>query len=410
MPLTATAAKQAKPKGKDYKLSDTKGLFLLVKRNGSKYWRLKYRFGGKEKLLALGVFPEVSLKEAREKQADARKLLANGSDPGEAKRAKKSAQHQSSDNSFEVIALEWFNIKMSDKSKSHQDRTKRALEKDFFPALGRLPISDITPPTLLSALRKIESRGAIETAHRAKQVAGQIFRYAVATGRADRDPSADLSGALKPPKEKHFSAITEPKAVGQLLIAIESFQGTATVKAALRLSPILFCRPGELRHMEWDEINWEENRWEIAADKMKLKQPHIVPLSKQALSILKDHQQLTGRGRFVFPSARGASRPLSENGVRTALRTMGYDNDTMTPHGFRAMARTLLDEVLGYRIEWIEQQLAHTVKDTLGRAYNRTSHLVDRTAMMQAWSDYLDNLKYETQNQNVITGAFRSAR
>ena len=394
MPLTATAAKQAKPRDKDYKLSDEKGLFLLVKRNGAKYWRLKYRFGGKEKLLALGVFPEVSLKEAREKQIDARKLLASGIDPGEAKRANKAAQLQSSENSFEAISLEWFNTKMGDKSKSHQDRTKRALEKDFYPALGRLPISDITPPVLLAALRKIESRGAIETAHRAKQVAGQIFRYAVATGRADRDPSSDLSGALKPSVEKHLAAITEPKAVGQLLTAIEGFQGTATVKAALQLSPVLFCRPGELRHMEWREINWEESRWEIAAEKMKMKQPHIVPLSKQAVEILKEHQLLTGRGRYVFPSARGASRPLSENGVRTALRTMGYSNDTMTPHGFRAMARTLLDEVLGYRVEWIEHQLAHAVKDTLGRAYNRTSHLADRTQMMQGWADYLDTLKH----------------
>jgi len=259
---------------------------------------------------------------------------------------------------------------------------------------------------LLAVLRKIESRGAVETAHRAKQTAGQIFRFAVSTGRAERDPSADLSGALKTPKKKHLASITDPKEVGKLLLAIDNFQGTATVTAALSLSPLLFARPGELRHMEWEEINWEGGQWEIPAEKMKIKQPHIVPLCKQAIAILKELQLLTGRGKYVFPSARGASRPLSDNGVRTALRTLGYDNDTMTPHGFRATARTLLDEVLGFRIEWIEQQLAHTVRDPQGRAYNRTKHLPQRKDMMQKWADYLDNLKAQAASSNVITGDF----
>jgi integrase len=269
----------------------------------------------------------------------------------------------------------------------------RALEKDLFPQIGNRPISEITAPDLLMALRKIEARGAVETAHRAKQTAGQIFRFAIATGRAERDPSSDLKGALMNPKKKHLAAITEPKEVGKLLVAMDGFRGTPVVKTALLLSPLLFCRPGELRHMEWTEINWEEERWELPAEKMKMKQPHLVPLSKQALELLREHEKLTGRGRYVFPSARGASRPLSENGVRTALRTLGYDNDTMTPHGFRAMARTILDEVLNFRVDWIEHQLAHAVRDANGRAYNRTAHMEGRREMMQGWADYLDNLR-----------------
>jgi integrase len=406
MPLTAIAANQAKPKDKPYKLSDEKGLYLHVMPKGFKYWRMKYRFAGKEKILALGVHPETSLKEARAKRDEARKLLANDIDPSEAKKATKAAQSQAGQNSFEVIALEWFGRMMADKSKNHQDRTKRALEKDLFPVLGNRPIDSITPPDLLKALRRIESRGAVETAHRAKQTAGQIFRYAVATGRAERDPSADLKGALASPQKTHLAAITNPKEVGKLMVAIEGFTGTPVVKAALQLSPLLFCRPGELRHMEWAEINWEESQWELPAEKMKMKQPHIVPLCKQAIAILQELHRLTGTRRYVFPSARGASRPLSENGVRTALRTMGYDNDTMTPHGFRAMARTILDEVLGYRIEWIEQQLAHAVKDANGRAYNRTKHLPQRKEMMQKWADYLDRLKLEASTPNVIAGNF----
>ena len=408
MPLTATAVKQAKPREKDYKLADGGGLFLLIKKNGSKYWRLKYRFTGKEKLLALGVYPSISLADSRELREEARKLIANNVDPNEVKRAQKANQGEAEANSFKVIATEWFNQRMNDKSQGHQRRVWRALEKDLFISLANRPIANITPPDLLTTLRKIESRGAIETAHRAKQIAGQIFRYASATGRIERDPSADLKGALQLRTKTHLAAIVDPKEVGKLLVAIDSYQGTTSVMAALKLSPLLFCRPGELRQMEWTEINWEEERWELSAKKMKMKEPHIVPLSKQVVEILLELQRLTGRGRYVFPSARGASRPLSENGVRTALRTMGYDNQTMTPHGFRAMARTILDEVLGYRIEWIECQLAHAVKDANGRAYNRTSYLVQRKEMMQKWANYLDNLKEQTKGENVIIGTFGS--
>jgi integrase len=404
MPLTDRAAKAAAPREKTYKLSDEKGMYLEITPKGQKYWRWKYRFAGKEKRLALGVYPEVSLKEARSKRDDGRKQLSQGIDPSAAKQSQKAAQRMAGENSFAVVALEWFKTKMGDKSKSHRDRTVRALEKDIFPTLGRAPINDITPPQLLAVLRKIENRGAIETAKRAKQTCGQIFRYGIATGRCERDPSADLAGSLKTVKEKHLAAITDPKEVGQLMVAIDNYQGTATVCAALKLSPLLFCRPGELRHMEWSEINWEEEQWEIPANKggenKKISFDHIVPLSTQALEILREQQLLTSKSKYVFPSARQLSRPLSENGVRTALRTMGYDNETMTPHGFRAMARTLLDEQLGYKVEWIEQQLAHAVKDHLGRAYNRTTHLPQRKKMMQHWSDYLDQLK--TRSSNVV--------
>ncbi|GAB1264276.1 tyrosine-type recombinase/integrase [Aurantivibrio infirmus] len=399
MTLTNIQANQATPRDKDYKLSDEKGLFLLVKKSGAKYWRFKYRYAGKEKNLALGVFPEITLKMARNKRDKARLQIADGIDPGEARRAAKEALVEAGTNSFKVIALEWFNTKMKTKSQGHQDRTLRALEKDLFPHLGNLPVSTVKPKDLLRVLRKIESRGALETAKRAKQTCGQIFRFAVATGRADRDPAADLKDALQLPVKKHLAAITNSKDAGGLLVAIDNYEGTPTVQAALKLSPLFFCRPGELRHLEWAEVNWEEKQIEIAGEKMKMGEPHIIPLCKQALVILKELELLTGRFKYVFPSARGASRPLSENGVRTALRSMGYDNDTMTPHGFRAMARTLLDEVLGFRVDWIEHQLAHAVKDANGRAYNRTSHLPQRKKMMQRWADYLDSLK---KSDNVI--------
>jgi len=392
--LTATEVKQAKPAEKAIKLTDGGGMYLLVHPKGAKYWRYDYRFSGKRKTLALGVYPEVSLKEAREKHQDARKELSKGIDPGNERKVEKLTRHLAAAESFEAVAREWFNQIMPEKSKSYRERTGRILEKDLYPFLGSRPIASVTAPELLATLRRIEDRGANDIAHRAKQTAGQIFRYAVATGRAERDPSGDLKGALKPRrKKKHHAALIDPADVGRLLVAIDGFQGTPVVKTALRLSPLLFQRPGEIRHMEWAEIDWEAKRWEIPAEKMKMKQPHIVPLSQQALEILRELHPLTGRGKYVFPSARGASRCLSENGVRTALRTLGYDNETMTPHGFRAMARTLLDEVLDYRVDWIEHQLAHAVRDPNGRAYNRTKHLEGRAKMMQEWADYLEELR-----------------
>ncbi|MDB4542913.1 integrase arm-type DNA-binding domain-containing protein [bacterium] len=393
MPITSMIVNRAKAKDKPYKLSDEKGLYLLINPKGGKYWRLKYRYGGKEKTLALGVYPDVSLTKAREKQQKSREQLAEGIDPSVTKRLQNLHQYDEEIHGFESIAREWFETRMIDKSKSHRSRTIRALEKDLFPQLGRSPVNQITAPELLMTLRQIEGRGAIETAHRTKQIAGQVFRYAIATGRAERDPSADLKGALKNPVKHHLAAITDPKDVGKLLVAIDGYSGTASVKSALLLSPLLFVRPGELRHMEWREINWEEERWELPAEKMKMRLPHVVPLARQAVEVLTEHHRAASRGKYVFPSARGTSRPLSENGVRTALRTMGYDNNTMTPHGFRAMARTILDEVLNYRVDLIEHQLAHAVNDSNGRAYNRTAHLDGRKEMMQGWADYLDSLR-----------------
>ncbi|MDN3638743.1 integrase arm-type DNA-binding domain-containing protein [Simiduia curdlanivorans] len=388
----AAKPKQVDSKSKPNKITDSQGLYLYVAASGTKSWRYDYRFQGRRQTYTYGTYPEYSILEARTAHLEVRKQIAHGIDPMAAKKAEKGSQADAAENSFARVAREWFEVRMVTRSKSHQDRTTRAIEKDLAPYLGKRPIAEITASELLGVLKKIEARGAIETAHRAKQTLGQIFRYAIATSRADRDPSADLKGALKTPQETHFSAITTPAEVGDLMRAIADYRGTPVVKAALQLSPLLFCRPGELRQLEWADINWPEARIEIPAERMKLREPHIIPLSNQALAILEELEPLTGQFRYVFPSARGASRPLSENGVRTALRTMGYDNSTMTPHGFRAMARTLLDEVLGYRIEWVEAQLAHAVKDANGRAYNRTKYLAQRAEMMQAWADYLEGL------------------
>jgi integrase len=397
--LTATAVKQAKPKSKIYKMFDGGGLHVKVKPCSAKYWRYDYRYMGTRRTLALGVYPTVSLKEARKRHQEARNLLDQGIDPARQKQAKKQIACQTTANSFKAVATEWFATKMPDKSKGHRKRTLSVLKKDLFPTIGNRPVSDISAPELLSALRKIEARGAIEMAHRAKRIAGRVFGYAIVTARAERDPSKDLDGALKNPLRTHLAAITTPSEVGKLMIAIESYDGSQVVKAALEISPLLFQRPGEIRSMEWGDINWELNRWEIPAEKMKMREPHVVSLSKQALAILTNLYPYTGTGNYVFASPRGNSRCLSDNAIRMALRTLGYAKETMSAHGFRAMARTLLDEVLGFRVDWIEHQLAHAVKDPNGRAYNRTAHLEGRKAMMQAWADYLDKLREKAKLQ-----------
>ncbi|MEQ9396143.1 tyrosine-type recombinase/integrase [Haliea sp.] len=403
--LTVAAIKNAKAGPKPRKLADGGGLYLLVDTRGGKYWRYDYRFAGKRKTLALGVYPDVSLKEAREAHYEAKRKIGQGIDPGEVRKVERQTSNLAAADTFEAVGREWFNQLLNDKSKSYQVRTERILEKDLYPYLGSRPISEIAAPELLAVLRRIESRGAVDIAHRARQTAGQVFRYAIRTGRAERDPSADLKGALKSRRKKHHAALTEPADVGRLMVAIDGFQGTAIVKAAVRLSALLFQRPGEIRAMEWAEINWETERWELPAEKMKMRLPHIVPLSRQALDILRDLHRLTGRGRFVFPSARGASRYISENTVTVALRSMGYTNEQMTAHGFRAMARTLLDEVLGYRVDWIERQIAHAVRDPNGRAYNRTSHLEGRKEMMQGWADYLDELRLRASGGDAAAAA-----
>lgn len=410
MSLTAKQVQNAKAREKPYKLSDGKGLYLQVQPNGSKYWRLAYRFGGKQKTLALGVYGDVSLVEAREDTTEAKKQIRKKIDPSQVRRTKKMAEKGL--DTFKSIALEWFDNKMTGKSDRHRQRAMSILKNDLFPQLGHLPISEITPPELLAALRKIESRGAIDIAHRAKSTAGQIFRYAIAAGMCERDASADLKGALKDkPETKHRAAITDSIELGKLMIAIYNYQGTPVVCSALKLSALLFQRPGEIRHMEWSEIDWEKEQWFLSAKKVKSTRDHIVPLSSQALDVLTDIHRLTGSGRYVFPSQRGSSRPLSDNGVRTALRTMGYDNQSMSPHGFRATARTILDEVLHVRVDYIEHQLAHAVKDPTGRAYNRTKFLEERKYMMQEWADYLIKLRAEATAGNVVlmrTSALKS--
>ncbi len=392
--LTEVAIKQAKPKEKSYRMADGGGMYLEVMPNGSKYWRLKYRYGGKEKRLAFGVYPVVSLASAREKCRLARAELLEGFDPGEVKKQDKLNKKSTTANTFESVAHEFLAKRVLEGAASiTTDKIRWIVDKKLGPFIGSLPISEITPVQLLNALRQIEVDGLHETANRAKRISGQVFRYAVATGKTERDPSQDLKGALIIKKSEHRAAITDPKELRGLLIAIDGYKGTPELKAALQLTPLLFQRPGEIRHMEWSEINWTDECWEIPAEKMKMRLTHLVPLSSQSLNILKSLQPLTSYGRYVFPSARKCGKPLSEGGVRAALRALGYSNEQVTPHGFRATARTILDEVLGYRVDYIEQQLAHAVRDANGRAYNRTKHLPERKQMMQGWADYLDHLK-----------------
>ncbi|HEY3327672.1 MAG TPA: integrase arm-type DNA-binding domain-containing protein [Novimethylophilus sp.] len=391
MPLTNTAVSNIKPKEKAYKLADERGLFLLVHPNGSKYWRLKYRFGGTEKLLALGVYPDVSLADARQRRDDARKLLANGVDPGEVKQQSKRSIKENAANSFEAIAREWFAKHKHSWAESHSEKILYRLEKDVFPWMGSRPIAEIKAPELLSVIRRTESRGALDTAKRIKQNCGQVFRYAVATGRAERDPSQDLRGAIAPAKHKNFAAITDPVKVGELLRAIEAFEGTFVVQCALRLAPLLFVRPGELRRAEWTGFDLDKSEWRYFVTKTKTE--HSVPLAAQAVTILRELHALTGHKQYVFPG-RDPLKPMSEAAVNAALRRMGYDTKTeITGHGFRAMARTILAEELHQKPEVIEHQLAHKVPDALGTAYNRTKFLKERREMMQLWADYLDKLK-----------------
>jgi integrase len=393
MALFDTKIKGVKPSGKQIKLFDAGGLFLLVTPKGGKLWRFKYRFDRKEKLLALGAYPEITLAEARERRDKARKQLANDIDPGAVRKAMKEAETEETE-TFEVIAREWHTkFKTTTWTEGHALTIMSRLERDLFPWIGTRPINQIKAQELLILLRRVEARGALESAHRIRTIAGQVFRYAVATGRAERDPSGDLKGALPQPGEKHHAAITEPKEVAPLLRAIDGYQGHFVVKCALRLAPMFFVRPGELRNAEWEEVDLDEAVWNIPAHKMKMKQSHIVPLCKQAVQILTELKELTGASRYVFPSGRSFARPMSNNAILAALRRMGYDKDTMTGHGFRAMARTILDEVLQVRPDFIEHQLAHAVRDPNGRAYNRTAHLAERRKMMEKWADYLDKLK-----------------
>ncbi|WP_018507084.1 tyrosine-type recombinase/integrase [Thiobacillus thioparus] len=391
MALSDLAIRTAKPGAKPIRLSDSGGLYLEVAPSGGKLWRLKYRFGGKEKRLALGKYPDVGLKEARERRDEARKLLANEVDPGENRKQQKAARAERAANSFEAVAREWIARNTPTWAATHTSKIVRRLEMYVFPWLGGRPIAEITAPELLAMARRIEGKGAIETAHRAMQNCGQIFRYAVATGRAERDPTGDLRGALQPVTSKHMAAVTEPHKVAELLRTFDTYQGTLTVRCALQLAPLVFVRPGELRQAKWKDIDLDAAEWRYIASKKG--NAHIVPLALQAVAILREVQALTGGGLYVFPSARTSERPMSDNAILAAMRRLGIAKDEMSGHGFRAMARTILDEVLGFRPDLIEHQLAHAVRDPNGRAYNRTAHLSDRRKMMQSWADYLDELK-----------------
>ncbi|MDP2398964.1 MAG: integrase arm-type DNA-binding domain-containing protein [Burkholderiales bacterium] len=399
MTLTAIAIQKAKISDKTVRLFDGGGLYLEVTPTGGKWWRLKYRYGGKEKRLSLGVYPEVSLRLARARRDDARKLLAEGIDPSENRKALKTAKADRAANSLEIIAREWHGKYSATWVKNHGNRILRRLERDIFPWIGGRPIAEITAPELLAVIRRIESRGALETAHRALSNCGQVWRYAIATGRAERDLSADLRGALPPVKGEHFAAITDPKRLADLLRAIDGYQGTPTVHYALRLAPLVFVRPGELRNAEWAHFDLDAAEWRYTVSKTQTE--HIVPLSTQAVAILRDLHKLTGEGRYLFPGARSIKRPMSDNAILAGLRRMGISKDEMSGHGFRATARTILDEVLGIRPDYIEHQLAHAVRDPNGRAYNRTAHLPERKEMMQRWADYLDSIKLGASIINI---------
>lgn len=383
---------KTKPQAKSVRLSDGRGMYLEISPAGGKWWRFKYRFAGKERRISLGVYPDVPLAAAREKREEARRQVAAGIDPGEQRKAAKVALVESTENTFEAIAREWFGLFSTKWVKGHADKIIRRLELNVFPWLGSRPIKAITAPELLAVLRRVESRGANETAHRALQVCGRVFRYAIATGRAERDPSRDLSGALAPIQERHFASITEPLAVGELLRAIDAYKGAFVTRCALRLAPLVFVRPGELRAAQWAEFDFDKSEWRIPPSRMKARVQHIVPLSTQAVAILRELQPLTGRFPFAFPSVRSRYRAMSENAVTGALRRMGYTGQDMTGHGFRSMASTLLNEQ-GWNRDAIERQLAHGERDAVRAAYNYAEHLPERRRMMQAWSDYLERLK-----------------
>lgn len=415
MALTDLQIRKTLPGPKPLKLFDGGGLFLLIQPNGSRWWRLKYRLDGKEKLLSLGTLSEVSLKQARQRRDEARQLIAAGQDPVEERKSQDAQRRDSRQakarpempagpgpGSFEAVARDWVTtIHKAKVSEGHAARTLTRFEQDVFPWIGHLPIQDLTSPKVLEVIRRVEARGAIDTAHRVKDSCSQVFRYGVACGMCERDPARDLRDALIPVNSKHMAAITDPKRAGELMRAIHGYTGMPVTRAALALAPLVFQRPGNVRAMEWAEIDLDAALWTIPAKKMKRSvndkangDPHLVPLSRQALAILADLQPLTGHGRYVFPSVRGGERPMSDMTLNAALQRLGFDTKTdMTTHGFRAMARTMLAEQLDVPEAVIEAQLAHSVKDSLGRAYNRTTFVEQRRTLMQTWADYLDGLR-----------------
>lgn len=395
----------AKPKPTTYRLNDGDGLYVLVKPDGAKWWRLDYSIGGRRKTISLGVYPDTTLSAARKKANDSRELVAAGTDPSDIRKAVKHEQAKRLEaerriddgspiaGSFEDVAREWSSVPTDKRSNEQTERIILWMEKDIFPWLGRRPINEITTPEIDAAIQRIVDRGALDIARRVLWNCGRIFGYASKKGYAQGDPTARLCEYMPSKKVEHHAAITDPNAIGQLLRAIDGYQGHFITKCALRLAPLVFVRPGELRKAEWAEFDLDKSEWNIPAERMKMREPHLVPLSCQAVSILRELHALTGGDRYVFPGARTNVRPMSDNAVLAALRRMGFAKDEMSGHGFRAMARTILDEVLHVRPDYIEHQLAHAVRDPNGRAYNRTSHLAERKKMMQQWADYLDKLK-----------------
>ena len=399
MPLSANQIRSIKSSQKVQRFFDGRGLYLEVTRTGKKYWRLKYRHAGREKRISLGIYPDVSLKDARQRRYEAWKLLDRDIDPSEQRQEIRDGLLADSKVTFEIVAREWFRMRDRTWAKSHSSKVLGRLENDVFPWIGKTPIRKISPRRLLSVVRRIEERGAIESAHRVLACCGQIFRYAIATDRADRDPAVDLRGALAPFKRGHFAAVTEPERLGRLLRQLYAYEGSNVVRAALRIAPLVFVRPGELRMAKWQDFDLRKAEWRFTVRKTGT--PHIVPLATQAVKIVEDLKPLTDGGTYVFPNGRSprGDRPMSDNAVLAAMRSMDIAKDEMSGHGFRAVARTLLDEELGYRPDIIEHQLAHRVIDPNGRAYNRTQHLPERKAMMQHWADYLQDLRETKPDQ-----------
>jgi integrase len=389
--LSEAKIRGARPKERAYKVFDERGLFMLVTPTGGRLWRFRYRLGGVEKLLTLGGYPDVTLKRAREKRDDARRLVADGIDPSAKRHAERAAQADT----FEAIAREWLELQSRSLAPETMEILGTRLKSFLYPYVGSRPIASITAQELLAALRRIEARGTNETAHRVRSLAGRVFRYAVATGRAQHDVAADLKDALAPVKSRNFASVTEPARVGELLRAIDGYSGQPITAFALKLAPLVFVRPGELRGAEWSEFDLDAAEWRIPAARMKMREQHIVPLSRQAVAILRELEILTGRNRYVFPSLLSAERPMSNNTINAALRRLGYGSDEQTGHGFRSMASTLLNEQ-GFQPDVIELQLAHSERNKVRAAYNRAQRIAERRKMMQAWSDYLENLRLAT--------------
>jgi len=394
MPLTDTAIRAIKPTSKTAKYFDGGGLYLEVAPSGGKWWRLKYRFQSKEKRISLGTYPTIGLKEARERREDTKKILANGIDPSAQRQAIKASITSTDQDSFEVVTREWFDKHVVNLAPSYSKKVRSLFERQIFPVLGAKPIAEVEPTDVLNAARHVEQTGAIETAHRLIQICGQVFRYAIATGRTKYDVSTGLHAALPKVNVKHMSTLTDKKRIGQLLRAIDAYGGFFPVRCALKLAPLLFVRPGELQKAEWAEFDLPAAEWRLPARKMKMRQRHIVPLSRQALSVLAELQPYTGNGQFLFPSIRTTTKPIALESMLVAIRSMGFTQDEMTMHGFRGMASTLLNE-MGYNRDWIERQLAHGERDHVRAAYNYAEHLPERRRMMQEWADYLDELKAE---------------